>query len=229
MRKAANKLLYRCGYRIEKISRFERLQKALLQVEPRPKFLQIGANDGLRFDGLYFFVTRHRCPGVVVEPLPDVFGRLKFNYMDYPQVIAVNKAIHATAPSVTIYRVSDQGVAEMDDWAAGIASFDRGHLLRHGVPERHIKGETVECVPLMRLIAETGCEDAKLMQVDTEGYDAEIIRMLDFDGFRPLLIKYEHKNVSPEARKEASELLRRNGYRIAEEKGDTVAWQGLRL
>src|SRR5262245_66439129 len=49
VRKLLNKLLAPTGYRIERISRFEReLQSLVRRPERRLKFVQIGANDGMR-------------------------------------------------------------------------------------------------------------------------------------------------------------------------------------
>ena len=93
MRKLLNKLLAPTGYRIERISRFERELRSLIRRPERSlKFVQSGANDGMRCDDLYGFVMRHPCSGIVVEPLPDLFERLRANYADYPLIVPVNKA-----------------------------------------------------------------------------------------------------------------------------------------
>ena len=78
MRKLLNRLLAPTGYRIERVSRLQReLQLLLHRPSRRLKFVQIGAHDGISFDGLYGFVTQHQCSGIVVEPLPDLFERLR--------------------------------------------------------------------------------------------------------------------------------------------------------
>jgi hypothetical protein len=128
VRKLLNKLLAPAGYRIERVSRFEH-ELAALALRPLGfKFVQIGAHDGVRFDDLFRFVTDHDCTGVVVEPLPDAFERLRANYADYPRILPVNKAIHATAETVSLFRVSPAALSRYADWAQGIASFDRNHF-----------------------------------------------------------------------------------------------------
>src|SRR4029079_11847609 len=107
VRKLLNKLLAPTGYRIERMSRFAReLQSLTRRPERRLKFVQIGASDGVRFDGLYGFVTRHPCSGIVVEPLPDVFERLRVNYADYPLIVPVNKEIPEREGVLRVLRVS---------------------------------------------------------------------------------------------------------------------------
>src|SRR5687768_3061043 len=74
LRKFLNKILRPTGYRIERLSRFRTEIEALLRGSTL-KFVQIGANDGVRFDDLYQVVTNAQCSGIVVEPLPDMYQR----------------------------------------------------------------------------------------------------------------------------------------------------------
>ena len=226
MRKLLNKLLAPTGYRIERISRFEReLQSLMRRPERRLKFVQIGANDGMRFDDLYRFVTQHRCSGIVVEPLPDMFERLRANYADYPLIVPVNKAIHETAGVQPLFRVAPEALAGYSGWASGIASFDRSHLLRHGIAPADIIEQPVACTPLMQLLQDTATLDADLLQIDAEGYDSAILRMTDFARFRPHLIKYEHKAMTAAERSAHVARLAQHGYRCVVEGTDTVLWQ----
>lgn len=229
MRKLLNKLLAPTGYRIERVSRFAReLQSLTRRPERRLKFVQIGANDGVRFDDLYGFVTRHPCSGIVVEPLPDMFERLRANYADYPLIVPVNKAIHETAGVLPLFRVAPGALPRYSGWAAGIASFDRSHLLRHGIEPADIIEQPVACTPLMQLLQDTATLDADLLQIDAEGYDSAILRMCDFARFRPHLIKYEHKAMTAAERSAHGATLARHGYRSVVEGTDTVVWQAAR-
>jgi FkbM family methyltransferase len=213
------------GYRIERVSRFRRELDSLLEGAPPLKFVQIGANDGVRFDSLYSIVTARRCSGIVVEPLPDLYQRLQANYADYPGIVPVNVAIHERECSLPLYRVRPASIGRYEGWATGIASFDREHLIRHGIQSEDVIAQDVACVPLMTLLAQTGMLDANLLQIDTEGYDAEIIKMIEFAAFRPRLIKYEHKNMTDTARGEITGLLLMNGYLTTTEATDTIAWR----
>lgn len=223
MRKLLNKLLRPRGYRIERLSRFRR-ELEELQTRGPVKFLQIGAHDGVRFDSLYNVVTQGNFAGLVVEPLPDLFQRLRANYADYPRIVPINAAIH-DAPTLMLYRVTSAAFGLYPGWVSGIASFDRNHLLRHGIAAAHIVTQEVRCEKLMQLLGRTDMLDLQLMQIDTEGYDAAILGMVDFDVCRPRLIKFEHKNLEAGARSTATALLRRNGYMTVEEAGDTIAWR----
>lgn len=226
MRKLLNRLLSPAGYRIERISRFQR-ELDLLSHGPchRFKFVQIGANDGVRFDGLYGYVTNHPCSGIVVEPLPDMFERLRTNYADYPLIVPVNKAVHATARSLPLFRVAPSAMHRYEGWASGIASFDSNHLLGLGIAAADIVAQTVDCVPLMELLQQMQMLDADLLQTDTEGYDSAVLDMIDFTRFGPRLIKFEHKSMSAAEYEAHAQRLRRHGYRTVAEGTDTIAWR----
>lgn len=226
MRKLLNRLLLPTGYRIERVSRFQRgLQALASRPSRRFSFVQIGANDGVRFDGLYGFVTSHPSCGIVVEPLPDMFERLRANYADYPAIVPINKAIHASQRSVQLFRVAPAAMSRYEGWASGIASFDREHLIRHGVAPQDILAQSVPCVPLMELLEESGMLDADLLQIDTEGYDSAILGMIDLTRFTPALIKYEHKTMSASEREAHVSRLSQAGYSCAPEGTDTIAWR----
>jgi FkbM family methyltransferase len=224
MRKLLNKVLSPLGYEIQRLDRFAIELTRLLQAPSGVRFVQVGANDGVRFDNLYSIVTAHRCAGLVIEPLPDAFARLKANYANFPQIIPANVAVHATARSLPLYRVDRVESEALPRWADGIASFDKHHLLAHGIAERHIQAEIVNCAPLMELVAGHQFLDANVLQVDVEGYDAEVMRMIDFTRFKPQLMKYEHKNLSRADCDAIIVLLRKQGYKIARGSEDTVAW-----
>src|SRR5262245_8462683 len=55
--------------------------------------LQIGAFDGVGDDDLRELVATHQLRGLLVEPQPSVFGRLRQTYRDQPQVTLLQAAI----------------------------------------------------------------------------------------------------------------------------------------
>jgi FkbM family methyltransferase len=214
------------GYELVPISRFRELLAHQVQRNPDFTFVQVGANDGILFDNLYYFVTEHRCRGLVIEPLSDFFERLVLNYRHYPRVTPVRVAVHPTASSCRLYRVDPARQAEHPNWAAGIASLLPEHHRRFDGIERHMIGEDVPAMPLMRLLDDHKIESLDLLQVDTEGFDAEVLRMLDFKRLRPAIIKYEHVGLTAEDRDATQRTLLTQGYRTFAEGGDTIAVAG---
>lgn len=222
----------RFGYRllpVEAQNYFEPLLYRRLAKAPGFFFVQIGANDGVFGDPIFEFVTRHQLAGLVVEPLPDVFQQLVENYRPYPRVKAINTAIHATLTSAEMYRVDPAKLDGLEVWARGIGSFKGQHHVDAGIPAAAMRKEIVPCVTLEALLQAHGVGEIDLLQIDTEGYDAEIIRMIDFERRRPAIIRFEHgmpDGIMTQAEfKACVALLMDHGYVVATEYFDAVAYR----
>lgn len=222
LRKLLNQTLRRFGYELSKIDRFREVIQAEYEKRGEFPFVQIGANDGVSFDSLYEFVCNRKSRGVVVEPLPRFFKSLEKNYEGYPSIKPVQCAIHPSEESATIYYVDPKRESEVPEFARGIGSFLPDHFKKSGIPEDLIVTEEVPCRPLMALVEEESILDASLLQIDVEGFDYEVLKMIDFGKFRPPIIKYEHEGLSEEEQKAAQRLLEGEGYEIQIIKTDTV-------
>ncbi|MCK9506406.1 MAG: FkbM family methyltransferase [Porticoccaceae bacterium] len=224
--RVVNRLIKPLGWRLVRVPPFQLALEALYRTGIEVRFVQVGANDGIRFDGLYFTVTSNRWSGIVIEPLPHMFARLAFNYSDYPDVVPVNVAIHPTLTSEKIYHVNPLVVCDYPDWASGIASFNRHHLVKHGIRDQDILAIDVPCKPLMSVIGEHELFDAEVLQIDTEGFDAEIIGMIDFSRFKPWVIKFEWMNLSQAQKTFCLDRLVQEGYKfsIDHDESDCTAW-----
>ncbi|MDA3972325.1 MAG: FkbM family methyltransferase [Desulfobulbaceae bacterium] len=188
-------------------------------------FVQIGANDGKRADDSYGFITKHHLHGIVVEPLRDMFDKLCENYASEPQIEKINKAIHADATTMPLYRIKkDAGVP---DWCHGIGSFSREHLLSGAkkVPniDQYIVEEAVDCISLPELFTSSHVQHISFLQIDTEGYDFEIIKMVDFKTIKPRIIRYECSVMSKADNQACVELLSSHGYQFFDEGNDIIA------
>jgi len=222
LRKILNQTLYRFGYELSKIDRFREVIQAEYESRGEFPFVQIGANDGVSFDSLYEFVCNRKSRGVVVEPLPRYFESLEKNYQGYPAILPVRCAIHPSEESALIYYVDPKRESEVPEFARGIGSFLPDHFKKSGIPGDVIVKEEVPCRPLMELVEESDLLDASLLQVDVEGFDFEVLKMIDFDKFRPAIIKYEHEGLSGEDQVSARNLIEGQGYQVQVIKTDTV-------
>src|ERR1043165_5999095 len=112
-------------------------------------FIQVGANDGIVDDPLRDLIVNNRLHGLLIEPLPDIFTRLKHNYREQSQLLFENVAIVDEPGVVPIHRVRND-VAGPEHWGT-IASFTRANLLRQGVPAKSIETSSVPGVTLASL------------------------------------------------------------------------------
>lgn len=228
--------LERRGFRIrheihDPLVNVEVLLRRILATRSTLTLAQIGACDGVSFDPIYEFVRRHhaRIQGVVVEPLPDLFAELERNYADFPTITPVCAAIHNHADEMSIYRVDPARLDEAPGWAKGISSFDPDHHTRSGTPSELIIEERVRCVSLDRLLEEHGIARLDLLQIDTEGYDAEILLHADLARWSPEVIRFEHGlprgTMSRSTFDRVVARLHDHGYELALEEHDATAYR----
>lgn len=183
--------------------------------------LQVGANDGVLDDPVHDLVVAHRLPGLMIEPLPDLFEKLQANYAGQTQLRFENIAVMPEPGRLTIHRVRRDAPVHAH-WH-GIASFSRANLVAQGVPEQHIEAQEVPGEPLSAILQRHGVAEVGLLQVDTEGFDFEVIKSAFAAGLKPEMINYEHCWLPPDQRLACKHLLDARGYDFLEVGKDTLA------
>src|ERR1043166_4307016 len=237
LKKTIKKVLLRSGYQLSRVDNkfnfFELLIDTILRKQNHLFFIQVGANDGKTSDPIYDFVTRHpkNVRGILLEPVKDYFEELRSNYHGRSNVIILNLAIHNSNREMNIYRV-DPGRLERQElpiWAKGIASFNQAHHELSGTPGDCIIEEKVQCITFNELLTDYQVQEVDLLQIDTEGYDSEIIRNLDFKVTKPKVIHFEHGLsqgiMSKEGFSALTDVLHNNGYEIWMDSYDATAYQ----
>jgi len=66
---------------------------------------------------------------------------------------------------------------------------------------------------LQTLLAKHRIDHVDLVQVDTEGFDYEILKMLWETPLRPPIINFESAHMSRDDKLACAEMLKRDGYR----------------
>ncbi len=205
-----------------------RLLRAFADAHPDAFFVEIGSNDGEQHDHLRPFIVGRSWRGIMVEPVPHVFERLRRNYGAIERVTLENAAIADRDGTIPFfYPAAETDLTGLPDWYDGIGSLSREAVVGHArhIPdiEQRLVREEVECLTYASLCARHGVARVDLLVIDTEGHDREILRTLDLTGQRPRLIVYEHFHLSPHDRGDAREQLERAGYETLEEGFDTFA------
>jgi FkbM family methyltransferase len=193
----------------------------------RVNVVQIGANDGINNDPIHKFIKRDHWHGVLLEPQRFVFEKyLKPLYRKTEGITVLNAALDIKDGQKPIYKVA---VSE-SRWATGLSSFNRkvleaavssGYIEREAIKEgailpankdQYITEEQVECISTETLIGRFGLERIDWLQIDTEGFDFEIIKMFNIGVTKPEVIVYENLHFKPEQQKECVDFLVKNGY-----------------
>jgi FkbM family methyltransferase len=172
-------------------------------------------------------VNRYRWRGILVEPLPDCFARLQANYRGDPKLIFENLAISGKEEIRPFYRIK-QGLDYLPEWCRGLGTFNQDVLLTHrwALPdiERYVECVQVPCISLGALLEKHGVKAIDLLQIDTEGYDYEIIKQIDFVRFKPALVSFEHEYIPPRDWEICKGLLKGQGYSMTHHLGNTLAY-----
>ncbi len=220
-RKLARLLIEPYDLEIVQKSYFNLTLKELLR-DPDFFFIQVGAHDGVRFDDLYQKVTHENTHGIVIEPLKKYYRRLVMNYEDYPDIFPLNLALHPTEKEVEIHHVDTEKTVDLEPWSGGLGSIDKEHHKKTNIPEEYMSSTKVPALSFMELVEQYKVNKIDLLQIDVEGFDFEILKMIDFSVIKPKLIKYEFVNLAKEVQEEASQLLEANGYRVYIEGNDAI-------
>jgi FkbM family methyltransferase len=174
--------------------------------------IQIGANDGQRFDILNDFIKKY-CPFVVfLEPIKSNFDKLKKNYSNQKNLFFENLAISVNNEISQLYKVKDTMLHSYDDHVVGITSFIKQHLVNHGIKKNHIIKVDVKSISIKDLLEKHSIKNLDLISIDTEGYDGSIvIDFLNNTKLRPIII-FEYIHINDFIFKKTLDLLNECNY-----------------
>jgi FkbM family methyltransferase len=215
-------------WRLQRRLAAPRLLSAFADAYPEAFFIEVGSNDGEQHDHLRPFILSRPWAGIMVEPVPYVFERLQRNYQGIDRVVLENAAVADRDGRLPFYHLAKSPEREREGlprWYDGIGSFSREAVLRHAhtIPdiERRIVRTDVRCLTLESLCRRHDVQRLDLLLIDTEGYDWEVVRSIDFDRRRPRLLVYEHFHLPPDDRTRCRQHVEHAGYETMEEGFDT--------
>jgi len=194
-----------------------------------PVFVKVVANDGLTGDPCSdILMSDKRWRGLLIEPVPYCFERLKANFPDQNRFVLEQIAIGTGGAELPFFCVDSSAremFPELPDWFDQLGSFDRHHILKHlgGVLEPYVLEIPVAVSTLTEILERNRLRDVHLLHIDTEGHDYEALKTLDFSKYRPVIIFIEHKHLSAQDKKDMAALLVSQGYSLRDCGGDYFA------
>jgi len=204
------------------------LLRAFAAAYPEAFFVEIGANDGDQGDPLRPYILSEPWRGIMVEPVPHVFERLRRNYAGLDRVAVENAAIADRDGRLPFFHLAPLAGADLErvpEWYEKVGSLSREQVLSHRdeIPdvERLIVRSEIPCMTFESLCRKHGADMVDLLLIDAEGHDYEIVKQLDLEARRPRVLIYEHIHLPPDQRAECRALLERHGYETKEEFLDT--------
>ena len=187
-------------------------------------FVQIGACDGATGDPVHELVASGKVRAILMEPIPATFQKLAATYDGTANVTLVQAAVGDRDGSLNLFKVKEGATSIEACWAFQLASFDKQHLVKHGVKEVDIETLAVPSLTLETLIAQNGIGRIGFLQVDTEGYDAEVVRMALRLAAPPPFINFENVHLAGgPGLDQLFEQLTAAGYSWVHDKWNTLA------
>jgi len=203
-------------------------------------FVEIGAHNGSFVDPIHKYIKQYNLAGILIEPQKDIFKELEHTYTEQNNLTFANIAISNEDGIRSLYTIKDS--YKKDEFflrGTGIASFDKEHFKRflaHELRKRDVHADTehldtyIEEVSVPTLTFKTFTEKYNiqkidLIQIDCEGYDFEIIQLIDFESFSPRIINYESAFLSEEDQIACEAFLVEKNYTCFRHGQDTCAFK----
>jgi FkbM family methyltransferase len=193
-------------------------------------WVQIGVKDG---NDEFRDFARQFTPSLIVLVEPNIRLNLSIshNYKDIKNVFIENSAVTARNMGIVdlVHPSKIIDGVEYDDGKFSIVPMDSW-----GDELTVIK---VPSITFEQLCLKYGIKEINFLQIDTEGYDSEIIRSIDFDRFKIDVLKYECWNHPAECFtrhgkneygatgiKIVEKLLTERGYKFEKISHDMIAY-----
>lgn len=204
--------------------KFNTVLKTLNFLKKINTFVQVGAHDGEMHDPLRYFILDNKWHGILIEPQQEMIKKVQHNYRHIDHLTYINAAVYNKRKKIILYKVNKAEDYSHTGWAS-----INSNRFEKTIYEKDYIEETVQGIPLMDIIRDNNFKKVDLLQIDTEGYDADVIDMFDFDYYCPILIQYEHVHLSNEQYIVTSKLLESKNYLLIKGKNDVMAIRRDRL
>ncbi|AMJ61025.1 FkbM family methyltransferase [Bosea sp. PAMC 26642] len=167
------------------------------------RFAEIGAFDGVLHSNTYFLETDHGWSGVLVEPNPLLFTKLKASRT----ALCLEKAVYRESGQRLSFVASEE-IGTLAEYAEadGYAKDRRNAISTGGLIT--VETVTFDEMATMDAAAGTGFDYVSL---DTEGSELDILRSIDLARHPIALFTIEHNFVEPR-REQMHTLLAEAGY-----------------
>ena len=172
-------------------------------------FIQVGAHNGLKNDPINKYIKQNGWNGILIEPQKNIFNELKENYKEFSKnLIFENIAISSKENEIELFSSKSGNKST----AASVRKDVAKRQLKKG--DKLLQSIKVKSMTLKDLINKHSVKKIDLLQIDTEGYDFEVIKTLDLENFKPKIIQFEFGHLTPKECNDVVKYLSLNNYMI---------------
>jgi FkbM family methyltransferase len=180
-------------------------------------FIQIGSNNGKNGDPLFKLVNNYGLKGILIEPVPYIFEKLRENYKKNDGLIFENIAVGQPNEGLKFYRLKRAENNDIPFWYDQLGSFNKEVILKHKnhIPnlEEMLIEEPVQVRSFDYLIEKHNIKSINLIHIDTEGYDYEVIKLINFNTVAIDVILFENNHLSEADYSACISFLRKNKFK----------------
>ncbi len=203
----------------------ERFVDKLTKENNFTKIIQVGSNDGITDDYVRKIIKKYNLTGVLVEPLPGSFKKLRENYKNINNLNLVNKALDKDNKVKKFYQVGDKYLNFYHQNINVLSSFNRDHLIKWGINKKHIESINVECINWTKIFTDYNFEDVQIVCIDTEGYDHILIEnLISETKVRPVIV-FEWVNIPNIELKKTFSILKKSNYEFMKFQKDIICYR----
>lgn len=216
---------------VEQIDVFSYCMTELVEHTPRKlRVLQIGANDGMRADPVFRFISEYQLDAYLLEPVPTTFELLRKNYAAFPNAKLFCVALSEATGSLEMFVPSERLLAK-DPKVSGLCSANRKLLISelngqgHTGADNEVRPIVVPTYSASDFLADQDIDQIDIIQIDTEGYDWRILSQFDLDSLGTSLVNMEFFHLTPDEQRSCLTRFGSLGFKIAHVLGDLVAYR----
>ncbi len=163
----------------------------------RGTFVDIGANDGVTLSNTLFFEERRQWTGLCVEPLPEIFEKLR---EARERAFCENVCVSQTEGTL------DFAMVEGEDMLSGIVeSMDKRHHRRIEKEKGRLRMLRLPSLRLQTLLEKYALDQVDFLSIDTEGSELEVLRSVDFDKTKVGVVCVENNSGRKDVRRHLEE------------------------
>jgi FkbM family methyltransferase len=175
-----------------------------------------GANDGVTIsNSLPFLNAGWR--GILIEPAPAVFKKLKENLGQRENVTCLQIACSNETGEADLHIGSDGE----EGFLSSLCQTDN-QWFQHARSSQTVKVKTDTLSNVLTEQHAPSCPG--MLLIDCEGMDYEVLLGLDFSRFRPTVIVTEEYEWEPKKHADKYSLLIRNNYSLVQKVGCNTIW-----